>query len=124
MSVGYGRILVVSSIQSQVASPNYLPYTASKWSLMAMQEEFYSTRAASGQTSNLDFVTIMPGTITTSLGYSATYGELKSKSSCHHNTTCLDLIMTVYTCGAFFEHHVVDKDIFEDDSSWLGTNIC
>ncbi|KAL0048017.1 hypothetical protein WJX82_005770 [Trebouxia sp. C0006] len=71
---GYGRILLVTSIQSQVASPNYLPYTASKWALMAMQEEFYSTHAASGQTSNIDIVSLLPGTITTSLGYSATYG--------------------------------------------------
>ena len=41
---------------------------------MAMQEEFYSTHAASGQPSNIDIVSLLPGTITTSLGYSATYG--------------------------------------------------
>ena len=72
---GYGRILMTTSVESQFAAPNYLPYSASKWSLMALQEEWYSTHTDTASTTNLDFVTILPGTVNTSLGYHAVYGK-------------------------------------------------
>jgi NAD(P)-dependent dehydrogenase (short-subunit alcohol dehydrogenase family) len=43
---GYARILQTSSVESQQSSPGYLPYAVSKWALMAMQEQWYSTHAA------------------------------------------------------------------------------
>ena len=71
---GYGRILVTTSVESQFAAPNYLPYTASKWALMALQEEWYATHSTTGATTNIDFVAILPGTVNTSLGYHTIYG--------------------------------------------------
>lgn len=43
---GYARVLQTSSVESQQSSPGYLPYAVSKWALMAMQEQWYSTHAA------------------------------------------------------------------------------
>lgn len=37
LSAGYARILATSSVQSLQALPGFLPYTISKWSLMALQ---------------------------------------------------------------------------------------
>lgn len=71
---GYARILVTTSVESQIAAPGYLPYTASKWALMALQEEWYSSHVSTGHPTNIDFVTILPGTVNTSLGYSVSYG--------------------------------------------------
>ena len=39
-------MLQTSSVESQQSSPGYLPYAVSKWALMAMQEQWYSTHAA------------------------------------------------------------------------------
>jgi len=46
LAAGYARILQTSSVESQQSSPGYLPYAVSKWALMAMQEQWYSTHAA------------------------------------------------------------------------------
>ena len=45
-AAGYARVLQTSSVESQQSSPGYLPYAVSKWALMAMQEQWYSTHAA------------------------------------------------------------------------------
>ncbi|KAL3154538.1 hypothetical protein ABBQ32_013996 [Trebouxia sp. C0010 RCD-2024] len=71
---GYARILLTTSVESQIAAPGYLPYTASKWALMALQEEWYSSHESTGHPTNIDFLTILPGTVNTSLGYSVSYG--------------------------------------------------
>lgn len=65
---------MTTSVESQIAAPGYLPYTASKWALMALQEEWYSSHESTGHPTNIDFVSILPGTVNTSLGYSASYG--------------------------------------------------
>ena len=39
-------MLQTSSVESQQSSPGYLPYAVSKWAMMAMQEQWYSTHAA------------------------------------------------------------------------------
>ena len=46
LAAGYARILQTSSVESQQSSPGHLPYAVSKWALMAMQEQWYSTHAA------------------------------------------------------------------------------
>lgn len=65
---------MTSSVESQYAAPGYLPYSASKWALMALQEEWYSSHESTGHQTNIDFVSILPGTVNTSLGYTASYG--------------------------------------------------
>lgn len=75
LHAGYARILVTTSVESQIAAPGYLPYTASKWALMALQEEWYSSHVSTNHSTNIDFVTILPGTVNTSLGYHISYGE-------------------------------------------------
>ncbi|CAL8465628.1 g5164 [Coccomyxa elongata] len=72
---GYARILATSSLQSQEASSRYMPYNAAKWSLMALQENWMSTYSGSDDvTTNIKFITILPGGVNTSLGYTAIYG--------------------------------------------------
>ena len=51
-----------------------MPYNAAKWSLMAFQEEWVNTHAVNAQ-SNIQIVTILPGTVNTSLGYTGIFGE-------------------------------------------------
>ena len=65
---------MTTSVESQIAAPGYLPYTASKWALMALQEEWYSSHESTGHPTNIDFVSILPGTVNTSLGYTVSYG--------------------------------------------------
>ena len=91
MIVGYGRILVTMPVESQWAAPNYLPYTASKWALMALQEEWYATHSTTGAITNIDFVAILPGTVNSSLGYLAIYGKPCASPCC---------TLSGYTCGA------------------------
>ena len=79
---------MTASVEPQWAAPNYLPYTASKWALLALQEEWYATHSTTGSTINiskyamshsrkvLHFVAILHGTVNTSLGYGAIYGTL------------------------------------------------
>ncbi|KAK9919097.1 hypothetical protein WJX75_009391 [Coccomyxa subellipsoidea] len=72
---GYARILATTSVESQEAPPGYLPYNAAKWSLMALQENWVSTHSGTNNiTTNIEFITILPGTVNTSLGYTAIYG--------------------------------------------------
>lgn len=78
LSAGYARVLVTSSVESQQGSPGYMPYNAAKWSLMAFQEEWVNTHTVNSQ-SNIQIVTILPGTVNTSLGYTGIFGE---RSSC------------------------------------------
>ena len=68
-------MLVTSSVESQQGSPGYMPYNAAKWSLMAFQEEWVNTHVTNSQT-NIKIVTILPGTVNTSLAYSGIYGTL------------------------------------------------
>jgi len=82
MSAGYARVLVTSSVESQQGSPGYMPYNAAKWSLMAFQEEWVNTHTVNSQ-SNIQIVTILPGTVNTSLGYTGIFGE---RSSCLFST--------------------------------------
>lgn len=77
LSAGYARVLVTSSVESQQGSPGYMPYNAAKWSLMAFQEEWVNTHAVNSQ-SNIQVVTILPGTVNTSLGYTGIFGEHSS----------------------------------------------
>ncbi|CAK0785918.1 hypothetical protein CVIRNUC_009131 [Coccomyxa viridis] len=70
---GYARVLVTSSVESQQGSPGYMPYNAAKWSLMAFQEEWVNTHTVNAQT-NIHIVTILPGTVNTSLGYTGIFG--------------------------------------------------
>jgi NAD(P)-dependent dehydrogenase (short-subunit alcohol dehydrogenase family) len=73
---GYARILITSCVESLYGSPGYLPYTASKWAIRALQETWVASSNAPGVApSNIDLITIMPGTVNTSLGYNAIYGE-------------------------------------------------
>ena len=51
-----------------------MPYNAAKWSLMAFQEEWVNAHATVSQ-SNIQIVSILPGTVNTSLGYTAIFGE-------------------------------------------------
>ena len=67
---------MTASLEPQWAAPNYLPYTASKWALLALQEEWYAMHSTTGSTINIDFVAILHGTVNTSLGYRAIYGML------------------------------------------------
>ncbi|CAL8471634.1 g11176 [Coccomyxa elongata] len=72
---GYARILATTSVESQEAPPGYLPYNAAKWPLMALQENWVSTHSGTNNvTTNIEFITILPGTVNTSLGYTAIYG--------------------------------------------------
>ena len=71
---GYARVLVTSSVESQQGSPGYMPYNAAKWSLMAFQEEWVNTHTVNAQT-NIQIVTILPGTVNTSLGYTGIFGR-------------------------------------------------
>ena len=67
-------MLVTSSVESQQGSPGYMPYNAAKWSLMAFQEEWVNTHTLNAQT-NIQIVTILPGTVNTSLGYTGIFGR-------------------------------------------------
>ena len=84
---GYARVLVTSSVESQQGSPGYMPYNAAKWSLMAFQEEWVNTHTVNAQT-NIQIVTILPGTVNTSLGYTGIFGRTPYDSPalarCHH----------------------------------------
>ncbi len=66
-------MLVTSSVESQQGSPGYMPYNAAKWSLMAFQEEWVNTHTVNAQT-NIKIVTLLPGTVNTSLGYTGIFG--------------------------------------------------
>lgn len=61
-------------MESQFGSPGYLPYSVSKWALMALQEEWVA-RHSTTATTNIDIVTILPGTVNSSLGYTGVFGE-------------------------------------------------
>lgn len=67
-------MLMTTSVESQQGSPGYMPYNAAKWSLMALQEEWVNTHVTNSQT-NVQIVSIMPGTVNTSLGYTGIFGE-------------------------------------------------
>ena len=79
MPAGYARVLVTSSVESQQGSPGYMPYNAAKWSLMAFQEEWVNSHTVNAQT-NVQIVTILPGTVNTSLGYTGIFGRTPSCS--------------------------------------------
>ena len=66
-------MLMTTSVESQQGSPGYMPYNAAKWSLMAFQEEWVNTHVTNAQT-NIQIVSIMPGTVNTSLGYTGIFG--------------------------------------------------
>ncbi len=65
---------MTTSVESQQGSPGYMPYNAAKWSLMAFQEEWVNTHATDA-TTNIQIVSILPGTVNTSLGYTGIFGK-------------------------------------------------
>ena len=81
LGAGYARVLMTTSVESQQGSPGYMPYNAAKWSLMAFQEEWVNTHATDAQT-NIQIVSIMPGTVNTSLGYTGIFGKHTSPPPC------------------------------------------
>ena len=85
---GYARVLVTSSVESQQGSPGYMPYNAAKWSLMAFQEEWVNTHTVNAQT-NVEIVTLLPGTVNTSLGYTGIFGGSHGLVS-----SCIEVLLT------------------------------
>lgn len=90
---GYARVLVTSSVESQQGSPGYMPYNAAKWSLMALQEEWVNTHTVNAQT-NIEIVTLLPGTVNTSLGYTGIFG-----GSHGFSPSSIEFFITL--CGCF-----------------------
>lgn len=86
-------MLVTSSVESQQGSPGYMPYNAAKWSLMALQEEWVNTHTVNAQT-NIEIVTLLPGTVNTSLGYTGIFG-----GSHGFSPSSIEFFITL--CGCF-----------------------
>ena len=92
---GYARVLMTTSVESQQGSPGYMPYNAAKWSLMAFQEEWVNTHVTDAQT-NIQIVSIMPGTVNTSLGYTGIFGEHTPPS---FGCACISSDMSAWLLG-------------------------
>eukprot|EP00897_Mesotaenium_endlicherianum_P010182 jgi/Mesen1/9192/ME000591S08518 len=68
---GYARIVQLSSIQSQLVPLAYSMYAASKFAIQALQEAFILETYNS---TNIDYVTVMPGKTETNIGHTPLYG--------------------------------------------------
>eukprot|EP00897_Mesotaenium_endlicherianum_P010183 jgi/Mesen1/9193/ME000591S08512 len=72
---GYARVLVTSSVQSQMTLPFYTIYSATKRALQALQEGFLLEHAKS---THLQLITLMPHQTATCIGYKAIWGGCSS----------------------------------------------